>query len=113
MDETLENVLSKINSKEKYRNLFYAAFEDSVATEERLGLALEQFMFTLISGNSKYDKVQKGEEQFTESEKRGEELFFSEFDPIGETKGADCFHCHGSANFSNHDFMNNGLDKKS
>jgi cytochrome c peroxidase len=113
MDETLENVILKINSKEKYRNLFYAAFEDSVATEERLGLALEQFMFTLISGNSKYDKVQRGEEQFTESEKRGEELFFGEFDPTDETKGADCFHCHGSANFSNHDFMNNGLDKKS
>ncbi len=112
MDETLENVLAKINNKEKYRNLFYAAFEDSVATEERLGLALEQFMLTLVSGNSKYDKVQRGELQFTESEKRGEELFFGEFDPTGENKGADCFHCHGTANFSNHDYMNNGLDTK-
>lgn len=113
MDETLENVVLKLNNSSKYKELFYKAFEDSVITERKLGLALEQFMLTLVSGNSKYDKVQRGEAEFTDSEKRGEEIFFTEFDPTGEKTGADCFHCHGTANFSNHDFMNNGLDKKS
>lgn len=112
MDETLENVVYKLNNSSKYRSMFYRAFEDSVVTERNLGLALEQFLLTLVSGNSKYDKVQRGEAEFTESESRGEEIFFTEFDPTGENTGADCFHCHGTANFSNHDFMNNGLDSE-
>jgi len=37
-------------------------------------------------------------------------LFFTEYDPFGSTKGAECFHCHAGHNFTNDEFMNNGLD---
>lgn len=113
MDETLENVVMKLEATQEYRAMFYDAFGDSVVTSENMSLAMEQFMLTLVSGDSKFDKVERGEATFTESEQRGKELFFTEFEENGETRGADCFHCHGSADFSNHEFMNNGLDSES
>jgi cytochrome c peroxidase len=45
-----------------------------------------------------------------ESEERGRQLFFREFDPTGKVKGAECFHCHAAPFFTNDRFMNNGLD---
>lgn len=113
MGETLENVILKLESTEKYRTMFYNAFGDSSVNSEKMSLAMEQFMLTLVSGDSKFDKVQRGEATFTEAEERGKELFFTEFEENSEKRGADCFHCHGSADFSNHEFMNNGLDTES
>ncbi|MEO6189124.1 MAG: cytochrome-c peroxidase, partial [Saprospiraceae bacterium] len=40
-------------------------------------------------------------------------IFFTEFDRTGLVKGAECFHCHGGFNFTNDDYMNNGLDSDS
>lgn len=110
MDETLENVIVKLTNTEKYPQMFKAAFGYESITSERMSLAMEQFMFTFVSGNSKFDRVERGEDTFTESEQRGKELFFTEFEEKSKTRGADCFHCHGGADFSNHEFMNNGLD---
>ena len=110
MDETLENVVAKLEEKPEYKQQFGKAFGDESITTERMGLAMEQFGMTLISGNSKYDKVQLGEATFTDSEQRGHDLFFGEHSPSEPGKGADCFHCHGGALFTNGDFMNNGLD---
>ena len=39
------------------------------------------------------------------------ELFFTEYDPRTRQYGADCFHCHGGAFFSDHLFHNNGLEQ--
>ena len=44
-----------------------------------------------------------------ESEKRGLQLFLTEFDPARGLRGADCFHCHGGTLFTDHQFHNNGL----
>ena len=44
---------------------------------------------------------------------RGRVLFFREFDPFIGQKGGECFHCHGGFNFTNDQFMNNGLDDDS
>lgn len=110
MNETLENAVKKLQGIKKYRDQFIRAFGDDKVTPERMSLAMEQFEMTIVSNNSKYDKFLRGEAQLTESEKRGQELFFSEFDPFGSEKGAECFHCHGGFNFTNDQFMNNGLD---
>jgi cytochrome c peroxidase len=67
-------------------------------------------MFTLISNGSKYDKFLAGQAQLTAEEERGRMLFFSEHDPFGTEKGAECFHCHAGFNFTNDQYMNNGLD---
>ena len=37
------------------------------------------------------------------------ELFFTEHEPRSGQLGADCFHCHGGANFSDHQLHDNGL----
>jgi hypothetical protein len=37
-------------------------------------------------------------------------MFFTKSDPGRGFKGVDCFHCHGGAHFTNHQFLNNGLD---
>ncbi|MBK7304478.1 MAG: hypothetical protein IPI90_14815 [Saprospiraceae bacterium] len=61
----------------------------------------------------KFDRWKRGEVQLTAEEERGRVLFFSEFNPGSSVKGAECFHCHGNHNFTNDDFMNNGLDIES
>jgi hypothetical protein len=48
---------------------------------EKMSKALEQFLLTLVSADSKFDRVTAGEETFTESEARGFTLFHTEYDP--------------------------------
>lgn len=110
MDNTLDNAVRTLTALQRYRDQFIRAFGTDSITAERMGIAMEQFMLTMISGNSKWDKVQRGEATFTAQEKRGQDLFFSEFDPSGKVKSGECFHCHGGPNFTNDRFMNNGLD---
>lgn len=110
MDESLENVIAKISQRRPYRDQFVRAFGDEEVTAARIGLALEQFMLSIVSADSKYDRYLRGEVLLTESEERGRVLFFGEYDPTGARKGAECFHCHGGFNFTNDLFMNNGLD---
>ncbi len=59
------------------------------------------------------DRMVSGKATLTEQEQRGFTLFFTESDPGHGIKGADCFHCHGGAQFSNNQFLNNGLDNDS
>lgn len=110
MNETLENVVSKLQDSKAYNNQFVRAFGDDLINEERIGLALEQFMMTIVSMNSKYDQFLLGQTNLSESEMRGFDLFFTEFDPTGVQKGGECFHCHAGVNFTNNLYMNNGLD---
>lgn len=111
MNESLENVISKLNASEGYRNQFIRAFGSSEITEERISWALEQFMNSIVSHNSKYDQYLRGEVSFSDSEERGRELFFAEFNPgFPATSGADCAHCHAGRTFENDLYMNNGLD---
>ncbi len=110
MNESLENVVSKLNEMKIYQDQFVRAFGTSEITSERIGLAIEQFELTLISNDSKFDRFQQGTAVLTEAEERGRQLFFSEFDPFTGQKGGECFHCHGGFNFANDLFMNNGLD---
>jgi cytochrome c peroxidase len=110
MNETLENVIQKLNDSKDYRFQFARAFEDPEITEEKMAFAMEAFMLTIVSNNSKFDQFLQGQYTFTASEQRGFDLFFTEFDPNGEVKGGECFHCHAGVNFTNDKYMNNGLD---
>lgn len=110
MNETLSNVVSKLSADKRYTDQFIRAFGDATVTSDRAGQALEQFMFTLVSNQSKYDHYKRNEATLTDSEERGRKLFFEEFDPFGTEHGAECFHCHGGFNFSNDEYMNNALD---
>jgi len=111
MNETLENVITKLSASQMYKNQFIRAFGSEEITSEKMSLALEQFMLSIVSHNSKYDKFLAGEIQLSESEERGRILFETEYNPFfPELSGADCAHCHGGANFENDQYMNNGLD---
>ena len=111
MNETLENVISKLNGIEAYTNQFSLAFGTPDITAQRMGLAMEQFMLSIVSSDSKYDRYLAGEVELTESEERGKQLFETEYNPFfPQFSGADCAHCHGGSNFENDQYMNNGLD---
>lgn len=111
MDETLENVVKKLNENPVYKKQFARAFNTESITPLLISKALEQFMNSIVSNNSKYDKFLTGQATLSPQEERGRFLFFTEFNPsFPAASGADCQHCHGGANFENDKYMNNGLD---
>ncbi|PCJ64673.1 MAG: cytochrome-c peroxidase [Bacteroidetes bacterium] len=111
MDETLENVVAKLSESQLYKDQFIRVFGTDKVTSEKISLALEQFMNSITSTNSKYDEFLEDSTVFTESEKRGFELFTTDYNPFfPDESGADCQHCHSSLNFENDKYMNNGLD---
>ncbi len=111
MDETLENVLAKLNDTKIYRDQFTRVYGNDDITIDKMALAMEQFMLSIVSYNSKYDQWKAGSIELTESEERGRLLFETEYNPFfPQFSGADCAHCHGGANFENDLYMNNGLD---
>lgn len=63
--------------------------------------AISAFERTLITSNSKYDKVIQGLETFTTEEETGMNLFFSE--------ELSCGTCHSGHNFTDGDYHNIGL----
>lgn len=111
MNETLPNVVNKLSQSKTYRDQFIRAFGSDEITSEKMSLAMEQFMLSIVSADSKFDKFMAGEVTLTESEERGRLLFTTEYNPFfPDISGADCMHCHGGANFENDQYMNNGLD---
>ena len=99
-------------SEVDYTALFASAFGSKEITADRIARALEQFLLTQVSHDSKFDCVLNGAAKFSEEEQRGFELFHTEYDPRREQFGADCFHCHGGPLFQSQSFANNGLDVK-
>lgn len=89
-----------------YPELFKKAFGSDRVTVRNMGRAIAQFVRTLISANSRFDRFMRGEIQLTSSERNGYVLFMTE-------QGGDCFHCHGGEGnplFTTHLFYNNGKD---
>lgn len=110
MNSTLNAVVAKLSADVSYAAQFKTAFGSPGVTPERIGLALEQFEETLLSGDSKFDRVQQHRSTFTAQEQRGADLFRTPFNPRNDQFGADCARCHGGPTFSNFAFRNNGLD---
>lgn len=110
MNETIPNVLAKLSADKTMVADFAKAFGTPEITGDRLAKALEQFLLTLISQESKFDRAARKVAELNESEKRGLRLFVTEFDPKNGLRGADCFHCHGGTLFTSQQFANNGLD---
>lgn len=109
MDESIDRVVEKLKAKDHYPKAFKESFGSPDITADRIGLSLENFLLTLTSDDSKFDQAQRGEVQLTADEQRGFELFMMEREPRMGVFGADCFHCHGGALFTDHQFRNNGL----
>lgn len=109
MASDLTEVTKRLSADPTYRDAFSRAFFSGEITPENIALALENHLLTLTSYDSKFDRAMSGKATLSKNEKRGMELFFTEYEPRSKQFGADCFHCHGGANFSDHQFHNNGL----
>ena len=111
-EDRLQNDGSDLN----YPQLFFDAFGTTEITSDLVVKAIAQFVRTMVSADSKFDRWRRGEVDLTDSEYRGYQMFLREGgDPevvSGGQFGADCFHCHGEAGlqFTDHLFHNNGLD---
>jgi len=109
MDADLGRVTARLAAGGDYPGLFARAFDGPSITGEKIGLAIENYLLTLTSFDSKFDRSLRGQARLTPEEQRGMTLFFTEYDPRTKQYGADCFHCHGGALFTDHLFHNNGL----
>jgi cytochrome c peroxidase len=98
MNETLENVITKIQQSEKYQELFYKAFGTKKITGQYTLKAISQFVVSLTTSNSKYDKVIRKEAKFNEMEQKGYDLFKKH-----------CTSCHKEPLLTSNSFENNGL----
>ncbi len=103
--DTLRTV-ALLQSIPGYPPLFRDAFGSETITAKNIGRAIAQFVRTLITSGSRFDRFMKGDLQLTPSERNGYVLFMTE-------QGGDCFHCHGGEGnplFTTNLFYNNGKD---
>lgn len=98
MDSSMPEVISKLKDDQKYKKLFKAAYGDENITGERLLKALSQFMVSMISADSKYDRVKQEKENFTAEESQGLALF-----------NQKCASCHSGELFTDESFRNTGM----
>ena len=100
MDNKLKEVIKSLSISGTYPALFKSAFGNSEINTARIMKALTQFTLSLVSSNSKYDRVMRQEKGifFTDQEKNGLILFRS-----------DCNSCHTEPLFTNTFFASNGL----
>jgi len=99
MNESLANVLEKLRKSEQYPALFKKTFGTEEINTERFLKALSQFMLTMVSANTKYDKYMRYEGvELSETELAGMALFKQK-----------CASCHSGELFTDFSFRNNGL----
>lgn len=101
-------VVRYLQDSDDYPELFEKAFGSRNITFVNIERAIAQFVRSLVSSDSKFDRYLRGEEQLTQDELQGYLLFVTE-------DGADCFHCHGgggNALMTTNLFYNNGLDSE-
>jgi cytochrome c peroxidase len=108
MDSDWETVLERLRERPDYQKAFQKAFgtkrpED--IDKHLAARAIAQYERTLVSSESKYDRVQRGEAQFTALEKRGRDIFFDSSEALPD---AECGHCHTPPLFTDQTYMNNG-----
>jgi len=99
MNSSILEVIEKLADEAAYKALFRKTFGDDDITPDRIYSSLVQYIYTLISADSKYDRVMNSQgEVFTESEARGYAIFQQK-----------CEGCHSTALFSDQSFRNVGF----
>lgn len=93
-DANNAEVLQRVKDAPLYADKFRRAFPGEAQPIHWINIkkSIASFQRSLISTNSRYDRQVQGRGTLTEQEQRGLQLFFGE--------KAECFHCHGSANFN-------------
>lgn len=100
MDMPLDALVERLKCNERYQQLFKAAYGTEEVTTQRLFKALSQFMAIMVSFESRYDSVKRGEPGvvFTAEEEGGYRTFQQK-----------CAGCHKEPFFTDFSMRNNGL----
>jgi cytochrome c peroxidase len=103
MGETLAGVLVKLRADPQYSAQFERAFgaaggDGQVIDSQRFLRALSQFLATMISADSRYDRYVAGREKFTGEEQRGLKAFREH-----------CASCHQEPLFTDHAYSSDGV----
>ena len=120
-DEPFGSLIAKLNSISYYKELFKFVYGDEEVTENRMQLALAQFIRSIQSFDSKYDlgraQVANDNQPFpnySAQENQGKLLFLTPpvFDATGNrtSGGLGCAGCHAAPEFDiNPNTRNNGF----
>lgn len=115
MGMTLSELVAVVSAQSYYPPLFQSAFGDPVVTSERISRALAQFVRSLVSSDSRYDRARArvssplnafpvtdstagANDSFTAEENLGKELFMRRT-VNGNTRPLTCIDCHVSEAF--------------
>ena len=99
MGNNIADLVLKLQKDTFYTAKFYTAYKDSIITGEKVLKVLSQFQLTLVSANSKYDQVKRGEVEYKDQELKGYQLFQQ-----------NCNSCHTEPLFSNYGFAQNFIE---
>ncbi len=120
-DQNLTALISKLNGLSYYKELFKFAYGSEEITENKIQLALAQFIKSIQSFDSKYDagRAQVNNDNqpfpnFTQQENSGKNLFLTPpvFDATGNrtSGGLGCAGCHAAPEFDiDPNTKNNGI----
>src|SRR5690606_15408545 len=99
LNSSILEVIGKLKNEYEYKELFRKAFGNEDITPDRIYRSIAQYEYTLISADSKYDKVKRNDgETFTENEARGYRIFRQK-----------CESCHSTELFTDQSFRNVGF----
>ncbi len=99
MNNTFANIIDVLKQDPEYIRKFKEAFNGEDITTDNILKALSQFMLLMVSNNSKYDKVLRGDgTTLTTNEQEGLDIF-----------NAKCASCHTGILFTDQTYRNNGL----
>jgi len=110
MGMTLEDLLPRLRKLPYYPVLFKAAFGSSSITSQRVGRALAQFLRSMVSLDSRYDRAVARKDDdvvLTNLEQQGQTLFVEGVGGIAEFA---CAMCHVPPTFNMPRAQNIGLD---
>lgn len=101
MDETIENVIEKLNRDPNLKALNKSAFDADTIQANHLYKALSIYMLSLVSANAKFDSVVYNQNAtFTQLEQQGYEIF-----------QRACQNCHTPPLFTSLAYKRNGLKR--
>ncbi len=98
MNNTIEEVIGTLQNDITYKKMFKKAFGTETIESKHILYALTQFTGSLVSADSRYDRVKAGKDRFTEWEEQGYRLFLSR-----------CAECHTEPLFTDLKYHNIGL----
>lgn len=101
MGKDLVTLEEQLNSNTNYSQKFKAAFSVTEIKINEVMKALAAFQKSLVSFDSKYDRVLQGKTVFSSAEEKGYNLVKKH-----------CTSCHTEPLFSSFNFENNGLDSE-